>query len=71
MSSIKALTNEVVEATDCRSEAAAFMLGLLHGSGLTGRDASTSLINYLNTPLHSQPSSDGIRAAAILKEHQL
>ena len=61
-----ALVVEVMDGADIPEEDARMFLGLLADSGLTGRDASTSLIAALNTPNGVPYGADGARAAAIL-----
>lgn len=62
----KRLIDEVVAKASIPPEDAEMFLDLLEMAGMTGRDASTSLVSALNTPNGTPYSADGMRAAAVL-----
>lgn len=70
MSSVKALVAEVCDATESTKENVGFLLGLIHAHGIQGRDGSTALIAYLNTPSDQAQGADGLRVRTILQEYQ-
>lgn len=70
MSSVKALVAEVCDATESTRETAGFILGLLHAHGIQGRDGSTALIAYLNTPSDQAQGADVVRVRSVLQEYQ-